>query len=208
MALCARVPVFVATGLWMQEQREISPCSRPCNTNSRSASNIKLARREILSGFFISIAAPAFHGCSMATQPKNMHLPVEEIKDIIENDIRNGQYYVTGDLTQSIYEDDCRFVDPTTDIRGVDKYVAAIKLLFDPNMSRHELTSINLIDPNTIQVRWKLEGYLKFPWHPHIQPYEGTTVYHVNDKGLIASHEETWDISLWTALREFLTPSL
>ena len=30
------------------------------------------------------------------------------IQEIIENDIRNGQYYVTGDLTKEIYDDNCR----------------------------------------------------------------------------------------------------
>ncbi|MCO5594803.1 hypothetical protein L7F22_048837 [Adiantum nelumboides] len=210
MALCAPERVFVARRLWMPGQRErraISTCLRACNPTSCSASTVKLARREVLCSFFFAAAAPAYQGPSLATQPKNVHLPIEKIKDVIENDIKNGQYYVTGDLTKAIYEDDCRFVDPTTDLRGVDKYVAAIKLLFDPNLSRHELASIDLVDSNTIRARWKLEGYLKFPWHPHIQPYEGTTVYHVNDKGLIASHEETWDISLWTALLQFLTPT-
>ncbi|KAH7282997.1 hypothetical protein KP509_35G055700 [Ceratopteris richardii] len=168
----------------------------------------KYGRREALCGFFWAVASgPALQGSALSAQPKDLNLPIEKVKDIIENDIRNGQYYITGDLTQSIYEDDCRFIDPTTDIRGVQKYVAAVKLLFDPNSSYHELKSLNVIGPNMIQAKWKLEGYLKFPWHPHIQPYEGTTVYKVNDRGLIASHEETWDISLWTALVQFLTPS-
>jgi hypothetical protein len=30
------------------------------------------------------------------------------MQDIIENDIRNGQYYVTGELTKEIYDDNCR----------------------------------------------------------------------------------------------------
>eukprot|EP00250_Pteridium_aquilinum_P014796 c22203_g3_i4 orf=23-598(+) len=179
MALRVHVPIAAATGLWMQQQREAKPTSRhqpACKLSSGSNFDVKLARREVLSSFFFALAVPACQSSSLAAQPKDLHLSIAKIKDIIESDIRNGQYYVTGDLTQAIYEDDCRFVDPTTDIRGVDKYVAAVRLLFDPNSSHHELISIDLIGPSTIQAKWKLEGYLKFPWHPHIEPYEGTRV--------------------------------
>lgn len=32
------------------------------------------------------------------------------LQEIIENDIRKGQYYVTGNLTPSIYRDNCKYV--------------------------------------------------------------------------------------------------
>ena len=40
------------------------------------------------------------------------------------------QYYVTGNLTRSIYRDDCRFKDPTTDVRGLKRYILAVQNLF------------------------------------------------------------------------------
>ncbi|KAG0605337.1 hypothetical protein M758_9G050200 [Ceratodon purpureus] len=145
--------------------------------------------------------------CNAVTDEKQTNLSVEQVKEIIENDIRKGQYYVTGNLTPSIYNDNCKFTDPTTVVTGVSKYVAAVKLLFDPELSQQELLSIDVTGPRTIEVNWRLGGYLKFPWKPHIMPYEGFTRYTLGDDGLIVSHDETWSISLLTALLELFTPS-
>lgn len=40
-----------------------------------------------------------------------------------------------------------------------------------------------------------------------IKPYTGTTVYHINDAGLIDRHEETWDISALDAFVSTFVPS-
>ena len=53
----------------------------------------------------------------------------------------------------------CRFTDPTTVVTGVNKYVAAVKLLFDPELSQQELLSIDVTGPRTIEVNWRLGGY-------------------------------------------------
>lgn len=52
-----------------------------------------------------------------------------------------------------------RFTDPTTVVTGVNKYVAAVKLLFDPELSQQELLSIDVTGPRTIEVNWRLGGY-------------------------------------------------
>jgi len=170
----------------------------------------KLGRRTVLQKMaLLSVFIAGNNACGggVASQNKKTNLSIEEIKSIIENDISKGQYYVTGDMTKEIYENNCRFRDPTTDLTGLEKYISAVKFLFNPNTSKQELLSIAVVDPHTIEAKWRLEGYLKFPWNPHILPYEGSTRYVLDDRGLIMSHEETWDISVWTALQEFLLPS-
>lgn len=170
----------------------------------------KLGRRAALQKMAllsVFIAGNNACGVGFASQNKKTNLSIEEIKSIIENDINKGQYYVTGDMTKEIYENNCRFKDPTTDLTGLEKYISAVKFLFNPKTSKQELLSIEVVDPHTIEAKWRLEGYLKFPWNPHIAPYEGSTRYVLDDRGLIMSHEETWDISVWTAIQEFLLPS-
>ena len=54
---------------------------------------------------------------------------------------------------------DCRFTDPISVVIGVNKYVAAVKQLFDPELSQQELLSIDVTGPRTIQVNWRLSGY-------------------------------------------------
>jgi hypothetical protein len=53
-----------------------------------------------------------------AEDNEKLHLPVEKLKDIIATDFQEGQYYITGHLTKSIFASDCSFKDPTTNVKG------------------------------------------------------------------------------------------
>lgn len=61
---------------------------------------------------------------------KRRGLPLSALADILSNDLVNGAhgrggYFVSGDLTPEIFADDCRFADPTNDVRSLSKYVKA-----------------------------------------------------------------------------------
>lgn len=106
-----------------------------------------------------------------------------------------------------MFADDCRFRDPTNDIRGLSRYVKALGLLFDASHSAVRLRSIRVTAPDTIEAEWHLGGYLKFPWHPRVEPFTGRTTYTLNDEGLVAFQDQTWDVSAFEALRESFTPT-
>lgn len=84
----------------------------------------------------------------------------DQVKAILNKDLDEGQYFVTGNLTKEIFTDDCRlalqlngmslscqlffnhfamfwtrFVDPTNDVTGLQRYVTALGILFDPEFS-------------------------------------------------------------------------
>ena len=42
---------------------------------------------------------------------------------VLKDDLAVRQYFVTGDITQAVFADDCRFKDPTNDIVGLARYV-------------------------------------------------------------------------------------
>jgi Uncharacterized conserved protein (DUF2358) len=69
--------------------------------------------------------------------------------------------YVTGRLTRSLYDENCVFIDPTTNVKGVERYTQAVAALFDPSSSRADLISSEVVDDSTIRLRWRLEGRLK-----------------------------------------------
>ncbi|MEW5304681.1 MAG: hypothetical protein WDW36_007275 [Sanguina aurantia] len=138
---------------------------------------------------------------------KRTGMSVDQIKDILERDLAVGQYFVTGDLTQEIFADDCRFADPTNDVSGLSRYLTALGLLFDPPYSSVQLDGIQVTGPSQIEADWVLGGYLKFPWTPKVTPFKGHTVYTLNPEGLIQSQVQTWSISPWTALAETFTPA-
>lgn len=92
--------------------------------------------------------------------------------------------------------------NPTT------RYLTALGLLFDPATSSVELFNIAVTGPNTVEADWSLQGYLRFPWHPRVEPYEGHTVYTVGlESGVIESQVQTWNISGAKALVESFTPT-
>jgi hypothetical protein len=100
-------------------------------------------------------------------------------------------------MSRSIYADDCRFRDPTTDVRGLKRYILAVSNLFEPSTSRAygRLLSIAIKSDKEIEIEWVLEGTLKLPWRPYIPPTRGTTTYSLNQDGLVAMHDETWSVS-------------
>ena len=119
-----------------------------------------------------------------------------------------GQYFInSGGLTTAVFTDDCRFKDPTTDVVGLQRYLAAVDILFDPASSRVTLLSCTATGPREVTATWTLQGYLKLPWRPYVPPFRGTAVYTLDDRGLVVQQEETWEISAWDALRETLTPT-
>eukprot|EP00878_Enallax_costatus_P003264 GHUV01003467.1.p1 GENE.GHUV01003467.1~~GHUV01003467.1.p1 ORF type:complete len:135 (+),score=28.65 GHUV01003467.1:447-851(+) len=119
----------------------------------------------------------------------------------------DSRYYVTGKLTPSLYDDQCTFKDPTTNVKGVKPYTTAVASLFDPTVSKADLLSSKVSGPNSVTLRWRLEGKLKLG-NLSIKPYTGTTVYTVDEEsGLITKHTETWDISALDAFVSTLIPS-
>ena len=79
-----------------------------------------------------------------ADAAKQTNLPIEQLKDIIAHDFQTGQYYITGNLTQSVFADDCVFQDPTTRVHGPEYYSTAVAKLFDQETSRADLISIEV----------------------------------------------------------------
>lgn len=151
---------------------------------------------------------------------KYKNLPIDEICTIIENDwsIKNNKgYYITGRLNSTIYRDDCFFdgPDPDMPVRGLRKYLAAASQLFEAKNSFAKLYKIGIVGNEkgkfghgVIESHWQLGGVLMLPWRPKVKPWSGWTRYHLNEDGLIAFHEEGWDISVLEAFIGTLFPEI
>lgn len=146
---------------------------------------------------------------------KTSFLPLNEIAAVIHRDwVGRGKgkgYYITGALTEEIYDEDCIFdgPDPDMPVRGLRKYLLSASQLFDSRKSRADLTRPIEYDneKGTITAYWRLEGILNLPWHPHVKPWTGSTTYHIDaQSGLVSSHTEVWDISVPDAFISTLFP--
>ncbi|KAL7538105.1 hypothetical protein ACHAWF_005995 [Thalassiosira exigua] len=154
------------------------------------------------------------------TAQKTRKLPIEDIAQRINRDWTEGVagkdkgYYITGKLDSTIYRDNCFFTGPDPDmpVRGLRKYLSAASHLFDPRESNAQLLSIRFFESGgegghgMIEVKWRLGGVIMLPWHPIVEPWTGTTYYHLDEEKLIYLHEESWDISVWRAFIVTLYP--
>ena len=139
--------------------------------------------------------------------PKQRSLPPSELAAILERDLRQNKYILTGDLTPSIFADDCRFVDPNNAVNGLAKYQQALSLLFNPELSALEDVQVSVGEGRTIVADYTATGELKLPWRPRIAPWRGHITWTLGDDGLIASQVDVWNITRWDAIRQTFTPS-
>ena len=180
----------------------------------------------LLLSSFSSTRAEEAHALQLAPLGKPEHVggekrvgvSVKEVREILERDLQpieklsdgtfKGAYFVTGNLTPEIFEDDCAFIDPTNTTKSLSKYMNALKILFDPETSSVDLKSIDIVDDHTIVGVYDCEGYLKLPWHPRVKPYTGTVTWRTNgENGLIVSQTQQWTgISAAGAIIESFTP--
>mmetsp|Transcript_18697 Transcript_18697/g.24679 ORF Transcript_18697/g.24679 Transcript_18697/m.24679 type:complete len:239 (-) Transcript_18697:376-1092(-) len=169
----------------------------------------EVTRQNFISGILSTVAGiPLVLTIAFAsTADKSIGLSVDTIREIIEQDFKEGKYFVTGKLTESIYKDDCLFIDPTTRVNSLEKYVKACEVLFDPENSQVDLLSLEIVDETHLFAEWRLGGYLKFPWNPYVPPFTGTTLYTLDNSGLISKHEETWSISALDAVKYTVQPT-
>ncbi|KAK9810415.1 hypothetical protein WJX72_010329 [[Myrmecia] bisecta] len=160
----------------------------------------------MLSQSFARILPLPASATAAAEDGKQRNLPIQQLKRVVAEDFSKRQYYITGKLTPAIYANDCTFKDPTTNVKGVKPYTTAVATLFDPATSRADLISLEVKDPHTLLLNWRLEATLKVPGSPKIKPYTGHTRYITNSEGLIQSHLEDWDISALDAFVSVLFP--
>ena len=147
----------------------------------------------------------AFWRGSATTAPKQTNLPISAVADILRKDLGDNKYILTGQLTPSIFSDDCEFTDPNNSVRGLSKYQQALSLLFDPSESSLELKDLRVTDGH-IEADYTASGVLKLPWRPRISGWAGHVVYSLNADGLIASQVDVWNITRVDAIRQTFTP--
>ena len=151
-------------------------------------------------------------GCRATTAEKTKNLSLKQVKDIIKmdwHDQNSKGYYITGKLTTTIYRDDCLFdgPDPDMPVKGLRKYLSSASQLFDRAASVAELMSLRVGEGNTIVATWRISGTLRLPWRPSLPTMTGSTIYHLDDDGLVYLHEEKWDLSVAEAfLKTFYRP--
>ena len=139
-------------------------------------------RRAVLAGLAAAVAPTAAHafeaapavgspfewsalwdtrGSAAVQQPKRTGLRTEEVAAILETDLKEGKYILTGALTPEIFADDCRFVDPNNAVNGLAKYRKALSFLFRPEESTLQDVRVSVTsDKSAITAQYTASGVL------------------------------------------------
>lgn len=133
----------------------------------------------------------------------------------IEADYVERMYLWTGDIDEDLYDDECRFTDPTLSFKGLatfQKNLANLQPFLQALVKAPEveLYTINL-DEQAKQVRatWRMKGDLALPWRPTID-LKGRTTFTYDESeqvgGRVVDYEEAWELSAGDALMQLLRP--
>ena len=140
----------------------------------------------------------------------------DRLLDGVRADYEERMYLWTGDIEEDLYDDDCRFTDPTLSFVGLDTFQNNLANLqpFLQALVKAPLVELYTIglDQEAKQVRatWRMKGDLALPWRPTID-LKGRTTFTYDDSpavgGRIVDYEEAWELSAGEALMQILRPA-
>ena len=126
--------------------------ARAASTAARAAPRERATRRRLVAGVALVATRVRRDDASARESAASDLTSAEEIVATLREDVATRQYFVTGELTEAIFASDCRFVDPTTDVRGLERYLRAVRALFDERRSSVRLIGdLRLVDATTIE---------------------------------------------------------
>lgn len=100
------------------------------------------------------------------------------------------------DQHYQLYAADVYFQDPLTTFRGIQRYQAMIQFMQrwfqDIQLELHGIEQVE----NDIHSQWTLTWTAPLPWQPRMA-ISGRSHLTLNAEGLISSHIDDWDCSVW-----------
>ena len=150
----------------------------------------------------IDFAAPKF--------ARKVDLPT--LAAILDYELSNKEWFVTGNVNPIYFADDFEFQDPDVQLSGIEDYARGVYKLFDQSCSRAEIISCEVdptLGPNIITVTWRLSGKVSIGPGLTIKPYVCYSDLTVDEEsGLIVRQEDRFSVPQWDILLSALFPFL
>lgn len=143
--------------------------------------------------------------------PKVSKLSLEDLAAVLDAELYEKEWFVTGKVNPIYFDDEFQFQDPDVKLTGIEDYSRGVLKLFDQSTSRAQIIStvVNSTVPNTITVTWRLSGGVNIGPGLPIKPYICYTDFTVDeDSGLVTFQEDRFDIPGWDILLSALFPFL
>ena len=121
--------------------------------------------------------------------PKISKLPLPTLASVLNAELYEKEWFVTGNVNPIYFDDAFQFQDPDVKLTGVEEYARGVSKIFDGSTSRAEIISsvVNSTVEDTITVTWRLSGRVNIgPVGLPIKPYICYTDFTIDrDSGLI-----------------------
>ena len=144
--------------------------------------------------------------------PKISKVSIETLASMLDAELYEKEWFVTGNINPIYFDDDFEFQDPDVKVNGIEDYAKGVNKLFDQQTSRAEIisTEVNKDLSNMITVTWRLSGKVNIGPGLEIKPYICYTDFVVDTEGsgLITSQEDRFSIPQWDILLSALFPFL
>eukprot|EP01041_Mallomonas_annulata_P011898 gene11898-24928_t len=134
----------------------------------------------------------------------------KEMLNGIRADFERG-YLFSGEINSELYDEECRFTDPTISFTGLTTFENNIKSLQPllENYIRDSMVILYAIALNetscNIKAKWRMSANLKLPWKPKIELTGQTTfTYNPGCNGRIVDYYEIWDIPALNVLIQLI----
>ncbi|XP_030548046.2 uncharacterized protein LOC115753542 [Rhodamnia argentea] len=128
------------------------------------------------------------------------------VVETIKQDYQRS-YFVTGNLTLHVYEEDCEFADPAGSFRGLRRFKRNCtnfgSLIEKSNM---KLTKWEDFEDKGIG-HWRFSCILSFPWRPILSATGYTEYFYDVQSGKVCRHVEHWKVPKMVLLKQILKPS-
>jgi hypothetical protein len=148
-------------------------------------------------------------GIDQQKPPSSLEETVERIK--LDND---RCYFLSGNVDEYIYDDDCIFADPFVSFSGKARFVENLKNLAGGFITKYDAKVIAYTDLfrddesqiPTIETKIMVKLELNLPWKPVLAWPWGVT-YKINPNNyLITDHIESWQIEPIEGIKQIFRP--
>ncbi|MFY7807078.1 MAG: DUF2358 domain-containing protein [Limnoraphis robusta] len=136
--------------------------------------------------------------------PEQYQAKIETVINTLKQDLPT---LFEKDISYDIYTSDIYFTDPVNTFKWKFNYrIIFWTLRFHAGLFFSEiyfdLHQVQQTAVDLITADWTVRGTLRLPWKPQIF-FNGSSAYHLNNQALIYRHEDTWDRSPQTILKQF-----
>ncbi|CAH9096683.1 unnamed protein product [Cuscuta europaea] len=125
--------------------------------------------------------------------------------DAIKEDFPRS-YFVTGNLTMGVYEEECEFADPAGSFKGLRRFKRnCTNFGYLVRKSNMKLVKWEDFGEKAIG-HWRFSCVLVFPWKPILSATGYTEYYFNKESGKVCRHVEHWNVPKSALLKQILSP--